>query len=151
MLGFMTHQPLWVILCRLPEKGRKQIEEIVEEIKWGTGKKEEQEIKWRTRTNKSTPLYPYLLQGQQALPNCKSISVGRPGLTISKYKTCHAIYGVEHQMVCIMQTTYRVLLIGLLTQNGLPNTRLVLHATNVLTDVPNSWSTHYKPHIACSW
>ena len=24
-------------------------------------------------------LYPYLLQGQQALPNCKPISVGRPG------------------------------------------------------------------------
>ena len=29
----MTLQPLWVILCRLPEKGRKEIEEIVEEIK----------------------------------------------------------------------------------------------------------------------
>ena len=28
----MTHQPLWVILCCLPEKGRKEIEEIVEEI-----------------------------------------------------------------------------------------------------------------------
>ena len=26
----MTRQPLWVILCRLPEKGRK---EIVEEMK----------------------------------------------------------------------------------------------------------------------
>ena len=26
-------QPLWVILCRLPEKGRKKIEEIVEEMK----------------------------------------------------------------------------------------------------------------------
>ena len=29
-LGLMTHQPLWVILCRLTEKGRK---EIVEEMK----------------------------------------------------------------------------------------------------------------------
>ena len=29
----MTHQPFWVILCRLPEKGRKEIEEIVEEMK----------------------------------------------------------------------------------------------------------------------
>ena len=28
----MTGQPLWVILCHLPEKGRKEIE-IVEEIK----------------------------------------------------------------------------------------------------------------------
>ena len=45
----MTCQPLWVILCRLPEKGRKEIEEIVEEMKErnseerGTVKKEEQE------------------------------------------------------------------------------------------------------------
>ena len=29
----MTRQPLWVIFCSLPEKGRKEIEEIVEEIK----------------------------------------------------------------------------------------------------------------------
>ena len=29
----MTRQPLWVILCRLPEKGRKEIEEIVKEMK----------------------------------------------------------------------------------------------------------------------
>ena len=31
--GLTKHQPLWVILCRLPEKGRKEIEEIVEEMK----------------------------------------------------------------------------------------------------------------------
>ena len=31
----MTHQPLWVILCHLPEKGGREIEEIVEEIKEG--------------------------------------------------------------------------------------------------------------------
>ena len=29
----MTCQPLRVILCCLPEKGRKEIEEIVEEMK----------------------------------------------------------------------------------------------------------------------
>ena len=29
----MARQPLWVVLCRLPEKGRKVIEEIVEEMK----------------------------------------------------------------------------------------------------------------------
>ena len=28
-----TRQPLWIILCRHPEKGRKEIEEIVEEMK----------------------------------------------------------------------------------------------------------------------
>ena len=26
----MTRQPLWVTLCHLPEKGRREIEEIVE-------------------------------------------------------------------------------------------------------------------------
>ena len=31
--GLTTRQSLWIILCRLPEKGRKEIEEIVEEIK----------------------------------------------------------------------------------------------------------------------
>ena len=41
----MTFQPLRVILCDLPEKGRKEIEETVEEMKeWdreerGTGMK----------------------------------------------------------------------------------------------------------------
>ena len=33
--GLTTRQPLWVILCRLPEKGRKEIEEIAEEMKAG--------------------------------------------------------------------------------------------------------------------
>ena len=31
--GLTTHQPLRVILCGLPEKGRKEIEERVEEMK----------------------------------------------------------------------------------------------------------------------
>ena len=49
--GLTTHQPLWVILCRLPEKGRKVIEEIVEEMKEkdreerGTGMKAERQKK----------------------------------------------------------------------------------------------------------
>ena len=29
----MTRQPLWVILCRLQEKGRKEIEDTVQEMK----------------------------------------------------------------------------------------------------------------------
>ena len=32
-----------------------------------------------TEEIKTFPLYPYLLQGQQALPNCKPVSAGRPG------------------------------------------------------------------------
>ena len=31
--GLTTRQPLWVILCRLPEKGRKETEEIAKEMK----------------------------------------------------------------------------------------------------------------------
>ena len=31
--GLMTRQPLRVILCRLSEKGRKEIQEIVEKMK----------------------------------------------------------------------------------------------------------------------
>ena len=41
----MTHQPLWVILCCLPEKGRKKIEEIVEEMKERDREGREQELK----------------------------------------------------------------------------------------------------------
>ena len=33
VLGFNDKSTLWVILCRLPEKGRREIEEMVEEIK----------------------------------------------------------------------------------------------------------------------
>ena len=75
----MTHQPLWVILCCLPEKERREIEEIVEEMKErdrGERKMNESE---GTEEIKTFSLYPYLLQRQQALPNCKPISIGRPG------------------------------------------------------------------------
>ena len=60
----MTRQPFWVILCRLPEKGRNELEEIVKEIKERdrgerrTGMKEKKQKKIKTFT-----LYPYLIQG----------------------------------------------------------------------------------------
>ena len=41
--------------------------------RWNRNESEE------TEKIKTFPLYPYLLQGQQALPNCKPVSVGRPG------------------------------------------------------------------------
>ena len=50
----MTHQPLWVILCH--RKGRREIEEIVEEMKErnreerGTGIEETEEISPSTLT-----------------------------------------------------------------------------------------------------
>ena len=55
--GLMTCQLLWVILCCLPEQGRKEIEEIWRIWKRGTGKKSEQEWKWRNWRNTLQPLY----------------------------------------------------------------------------------------------
>ena len=59
MLGLTTHQSLWFILCRLPEKGRKEIKEIVEEEtkdkdreERGTGKSE------KNRRNRKIPPLP---------------------------------------------------------------------------------------------
>ena len=62
--GLTTLQPFWVIVCHLPEKGRKEIEEIVKEMKErdkeerGTGMKGKKQKKIKT-----FPLYSYLLQG----------------------------------------------------------------------------------------
>ena len=52
-----TRQPLWVILCRFPEKGRKEMEKIVEEIK----ERERNESK-ETEEIKIISLYPNQLQ-----------------------------------------------------------------------------------------
>ena len=40
-----TRQPLWVILCRFPEKGRREIEEIAEKMKERDRGKDENERK----------------------------------------------------------------------------------------------------------
>ena len=58
-LGKTTRQPLWVILCRLLEKGRNEIEEIVEEMK--ERDREERGMKGK-KQNENIPLYLYLLQ-----------------------------------------------------------------------------------------
>ena len=53
----MTRQPLWVILCRLPEKGRKDIGEIVEEMKEEQGRKRNRNESEETEKIKTFPLY----------------------------------------------------------------------------------------------
>ena len=63
VLGLTTRQPLRVILCRLPEKGRKEIEERVEEMKEGQGRKRNRNESEETEEIKTFPLYPYPLQG----------------------------------------------------------------------------------------
>ena len=58
----MTRQPLWVILCRLSEKGRREIEEIVEEMKERHRGEKEMNESEETEEIKTFPLYLYLLQ-----------------------------------------------------------------------------------------
>ena len=66
--GLTTRQPLWVILCCLQEKGRRKIEEIEEEIKEMDRGERKMNDSEETVEIKTFPLYPYLLQEQQALP-----------------------------------------------------------------------------------
>ena len=53
--GLTTRQPLLVILCRLPEKGRRGIEEIVEAMKEGQGRKRKRKESEDTEEIKHSP------------------------------------------------------------------------------------------------
>ena len=55
--GLTTRQPLWVILCRLPEKGRKEVEEIVE-MKKRDRKETGTEMKVKKQKKKNIPPLP---------------------------------------------------------------------------------------------
>ena len=54
----MTRQPLRVILCRLPEKGRKEIEERVEEMKERGREERGTGMKVKKQRNKNIPPLP---------------------------------------------------------------------------------------------
>ena len=56
--GLMTRQPLWVILCGLPEKGRKETEEIVEEMNEKDRRKRNRNESGETEEIKRFPLTP---------------------------------------------------------------------------------------------
>ena len=75
-----TCQPFWVILCRLPEKGRKEIEEIVKEMKErdreekGTGMKvQKKKKKKKNRRNKNIPTPSTLTCYKDSRP-CPTVS-----------------------------------------------------------------------------
>ena len=89
----MTHQPVWVILCHLPEKGRRDRRDSRGDERKGKGRKRKMNESEETEDTKTFPLYPYLLQGQQALPDCKPVSVGCPNharyTTPLPYPTTH--------------------------------------------------------------
>ena len=63
----------------------------------GQGRKRNRNESAETVEIETFPLYPYLLQIWQALPNCKPISVGRPGdvsyTTLSPHPTTPQISG----------------------------------------------------------
>ena len=58
VLGFNDTSTLVGHFVWLPEKGRKEIEEIVDEMK-----ERDREESEETEEIKTVPLYPYLLQG----------------------------------------------------------------------------------------
>ena len=54
--GLMTRQPLWVIFCRLPEKGREEIvEEMKERDREERNRNEREEIKIAIRGDGKSP------------------------------------------------------------------------------------------------
>ena len=59
--GLTTRQPLWVMLSRLSENGRKEIVEKKKE-RDKQGRKRNRNENEETEEIKTFPLYPYLLQ-----------------------------------------------------------------------------------------
>ena len=76
MLEFNDTSTLVGHFVCLPEKGRREIKEIAKEIKERDRGKRKMNESEETEEIITFHLYPYLLQEQQALPNCKQISVG---------------------------------------------------------------------------
>ena len=74
----------------------------------GQGRKRNRNESEETEEIKTFPLYPYLLQGEQALPNCKPKSVGCPydvsymtpslHLTTPKRSFTQRVYGCRQQL-----------------------------------------------------
>ena len=79
MLGFNDTSTLVGHFVSSPREREKSERKIVEEIKERDREERNRNESEETEKIKIFPIYPYLLQGQQALPNCKPISVGRPG------------------------------------------------------------------------
>ena len=77
--GLMICQPLWVILCHLPENvGKRGRRDSKGDEREGQGRKREMKESEGTEEITTFLLYPYLLQWQPALPNYKPLSAGRP-------------------------------------------------------------------------
>ena len=79
MLGFNDTSTLEGHFLSSPrEREKRDRRERGGDEREGQGRKRNRNESEETEEIKTFPLYPYPLQGQ-ALPNCKPISVGRPG------------------------------------------------------------------------
>ena len=70
--GLTTRQPLRVILCRLPEKGRKEIEERVEEMK--ERDREERGTGMKVKKQKKLKYSPSTLTHYKDSRSCPTVS-----------------------------------------------------------------------------
>ena len=83
-LVFNDSQTLWVILCCLPEKERKEIEEIVEEIKErdkkekGTGRKWNRNESEETEEIKTSPSTLTCYKDSRPCPTLSQYQLGAP-------------------------------------------------------------------------
>ena len=79
MLGFNDMSTLEGHFVSSPrEREKRDRRESRGDEREGQGRKRNRNESEETEEIKTFPLYPYPLQGLQALPNCKPISVGRP-------------------------------------------------------------------------
>ena len=68
----MTRQPLWVILCHLPEKGRNENEEILEEMLEWNG--EERGIQMKVKKQKKQKHSPSTLTSYKDSRLCPTVT-----------------------------------------------------------------------------
>ena len=91
----MTHQPLWFILCRHPEKGRRDRRDSRRDENEKQGRKRNRNESEETEEIKNIPPLP-LPATRMALPNCKPISVGHPSdiryMTPSHHPTTPSVF-----------------------------------------------------------
>ena len=73
----MSTLSLWVILCHLPEKGRKEIEEIVEEMKEGQGRKRNRNESEETEEIKHSPSTLTCYKDSRPCPTVSQYQLGR--------------------------------------------------------------------------
>ena len=92
--GLTAGQLLWVILCRLPEKGRKEVEEIVEEMKERDGRKRNRNDREETKEIKTFPPTSPPPTPLPPTPTCYKDS--KPCPAVSQYQTpgwCKVLIG----------------------------------------------------------